>query len=47
VDSPYDRRAFKKVGTLLHLQIVIPATLAPIAVSDTLPKFDIAKECHL
>jgi len=30
---------------LLHLPIVILATLSPIAISDTLPKFDIAKEC--
>ena len=31
---------------LLHLRIVILATLSPIAVSDTVPKFDIAKECR-
>ncbi len=31
---------------LLHLPIVILATLSPIAVSDTVPKFDIAKECR-
>jgi hypothetical protein len=31
---------------LLHLPIVILATLSPIAVSDTFPRFDIAKECR-
>jgi hypothetical protein len=31
---------------LLHLPIVILATLSPIAVSDAVPKFDIEKECH-
>jgi hypothetical protein len=32
---------------LLHLPIVVlAATLSPIAISDTLPKFDIAKECR-
>jgi hypothetical protein len=31
---------------LLHLPIVIMATLSPVAVSDTVPKFDIVKECH-
>src|SRR5258706_14505963 len=30
---------------LLHLPIVILATLSPIAVSDTLPKFDTVREC--
>ena len=30
---------------LLHLPIVILATLSPIPVSDGLPKLDIAKEC--
>ena len=29
---------------LLHLPIVIMATLSPIAVADTVPKFDIVKE---
>jgi len=32
---------------LLHLPIVILATLSPIAVSDTLPKFDIVRECNV
>ena len=31
---------------LLHLPIAILATLSPVALSDTVPKFDIAKECR-
>ena len=31
---------------LLHLPIVILATLSPVAVSDTVPQFDIARECR-
>jgi hypothetical protein len=31
---------------LLHLPIVILATLLPVAVSDTVPKFDIVRECR-
>jgi hypothetical protein len=31
----------------LHLPVVILTTLSPIAISDTVPKFDIARECHL
>ena len=31
---------------LLHLPIAILASLSPITVSDTVPKFDIAKECR-
>jgi len=31
----------------VHLPIVIMATLTPVAVSDTVPKFDIARECRL
>lgn len=31
---------------LLHLPIAILTSLAPIPVSDTVPKFDIAKECR-
>jgi hypothetical protein len=30
---------------LLHLPIAILATLSPIAVSDTVPKFDTVREC--
>ena len=30
---------------LLYLPIEIQATLSPIAVSDTVPKFDIVREC--
>jgi hypothetical protein len=31
---------------LLHLPIVIMATLSPVAVSDSVPKFDIVRECR-
>jgi hypothetical protein len=31
---------------LLHLPIVMPATLSPVTVSNTVPKFDIVKECR-
>ena len=31
---------------LLHLPIVVLATLSPVAVSDTVPTFDIVKECR-
>ena len=31
---------------LIHLPIVILATLSPVAVSDTVPKFDIVRECR-
>jgi hypothetical protein len=31
---------------LLHLPIVIMAMPSPVAVSDTVPKFDIVKECR-
>lgn len=31
---------------LLHLPIAILASLSPIAISDVMPKFDIAKECR-
>jgi hypothetical protein len=31
---------------LLHLPIVIMATFSPILVADTVPTFDIAKECR-
>jgi hypothetical protein len=31
---------------LLHLPIVILATLSPIRVSDEVPRFDIVKECR-
>jgi hypothetical protein len=36
----------KEVEMLLHLPIVILTALSPSAISDTLPKFDIAKECR-
>ena len=31
---------------LLHLPIAILAALSPVAVSDTVPKFDIVRECR-
>jgi hypothetical protein len=31
---------------LLHLPIAIMATLSPVAVSDTVPKFEIASACR-
>jgi hypothetical protein len=31
---------------LLHLPIVVLATLSPVVVSDTMPKFDIVRECR-
>jgi hypothetical protein len=31
----------------VHLPIAIMAALTPVAVSDTVPKFDIARECRL
>jgi hypothetical protein len=31
---------------LLHLPIAILAILSPVAVSDTVPKFDIVRECR-
>jgi hypothetical protein len=36
----------KEADMLLHLPIVILATLSPVAVSDTVPTFDIVKECR-
>src|SRR5260370_31418132 len=39
--------ARKEVNMLLHLPIAILATLSPIAVSDTAPKFDTVRECSL
>jgi hypothetical protein len=35
-----------EVEMLLHLPIAILTTLSPIPVSDTVPKFDIMKECR-
>ena len=34
-----------EIEMLLHLPIAIIATLSPIAISETVPKFDIAKQC--
>src|ERR1700749_971552 len=41
--GPFSR---KEADMLLHLPIVVMATLSPVAVSDTVPKFDIVKECR-
>src|ERR1700730_12851358 len=37
----------KEINMLLHLPIAILATLSPIAVSGTVPKFDTVRECHI
>jgi hypothetical protein len=39
--------ARKEVNMWLHLPIAILATLSPIAVSDTVPKFDTVRECRI
>jgi hypothetical protein len=39
-------RVLKEIKMLLHLPIVVLAALSPIAVSDGVPRFDIAKECR-
>lgn len=31
---------------LLHLPIVVMATLSPVIVSDTVPNFDVVRECR-
>jgi hypothetical protein len=36
----------KEIRMLLRLPIAILVTLSPIAASDTVPRFDIAKECR-
>jgi hypothetical protein len=38
---------YKENNMLLHLPIAILATFSPIAVSDTLPKFDTVRECRI
>jgi hypothetical protein len=40
-----DETSPKEIDMLLHLPIVILATLSPIAVSDTPPKLDTVREC--
>jgi hypothetical protein len=42
----FDETSRKEIDMFLHLPIAILATLSPIAVSDAVPKFDIAKECR-
>src|SRR5260370_26137032 len=41
----FDETSRKEVNVLLHLPIAILATLSPIAISDTVPKFDTVREC--
>jgi hypothetical protein len=41
------RTTHKEINMLLHLPIAILATLSPIVVSDTAPKFDIVRECRI
>jgi hypothetical protein len=41
----FDETSPKEIDMLLHLPIVILATLSPIAVSDTPPKLDTVREC--
>jgi hypothetical protein len=38
--------AHKEINMFLHLPIAILATLSPIAVSDTVPKFDTIRETY-
>jgi hypothetical protein len=45
-DVATDGTLIEEVEMLLHLPIAMLATLSPIAISDALPKFDIAKECR-
>jgi hypothetical protein len=42
----FDETSSKEVNMLLHLPIVILTTLSPVAVSDTVPAFDVVKECR-
>jgi hypothetical protein len=42
----FNKHLAKEVNMLLHLPIVILTTLSPVAVADTAPTFDIAKECR-
>jgi hypothetical protein len=44
--GPFRRNFSKEVHMLLHLPIAIMATLLPVAVSDTVPKFDVVRECR-
>jgi hypothetical protein len=41
-----DLSSRKEADVLLHLPIAIMATLSPVAVSDTVPKFEIASACR-
>jgi hypothetical protein len=44
--SGFQGALLKEVEMLLHLPIVILTTFSPVAISDTPPRFDIAKECR-
>jgi hypothetical protein len=46
VDAAARSTLLKEAEMLLHLPIVILTTLSPVAISDTPPRFDIAKECR-
>jgi hypothetical protein len=41
-----DLSSRKQADMLLHLPIAIMATFSPVAVSDTVPKFEIARACR-
>jgi hypothetical protein len=41
----FDGTSRKEVDMLLHLPIAMLATLLPVAASDTVPKFDVVREC--
>jgi hypothetical protein len=43
----FPKATHKEIIMLLHLPIAILATLSPITVSDTVPKFDIVRECGI
>jgi hypothetical protein len=45
--KPLPETTHKEINMLLHLPIAILATLSPIAVSDTVPKFDTVRECRI
>jgi hypothetical protein len=46
VDAAARSTLLKEAEMLLHLPIAILTTLSPVAISDTPPRFDIAKECR-
>jgi hypothetical protein len=42
----FHEASHKEVDMLLHLPIAIMVTLSPLAVSDSVPQFDIVRECR-